>query len=77
MLYYRINYFPIHNESLRLTILFIKPSREIPVLVTGRPDINIYPYDPMIKNIKITGLFLIDFDDPKNKKVSKSVTLLR
>ncbi|WP_235667733.1 hypothetical protein [Candidatus Williamhamiltonella defendens] len=47
------------------------------MLVTRKLDVNIDPYYPMIKNIKITGLFLIDFDDLKNKKVSNSVTLLR
>ncbi|WP_174888908.1 C80 family cysteine peptidase [Candidatus Williamhamiltonella defendens] len=47
------------------------------VLVTGRPDVNIYPHYPVTKNIKITGLFFIDSDDPKNKEGSRSFTLLR
>ncbi|WP_235655631.1 hypothetical protein [Candidatus Williamhamiltonella defendens] len=36
------------------------------VLITGRPDINIYPHYPVTKDIKITGLFLISSDDLKN-----------
>nr|WP_234813607.1 C80 family cysteine peptidase [Candidatus Hamiltonella defensa] len=36
------------------------------VLVTGRPDINIYPHYPVTKDIKITGLFLTGFDTPRN-----------
>ncbi|ASV34251.1 calcium-binding protein [Candidatus Hamiltonella defensa] len=50
------------------------------VLITGRPDVNIYPHYPVTEEIKITGLFLIDHDAPENKngaqQVSSSESLL-
>ncbi|WP_254591772.1 C80 family cysteine peptidase [Candidatus Williamhamiltonella defendens] len=50
------------------------------VLITGRPDVNIYPHYPVTEEIKITGLFLIDHFAPKNRnedqQVSSSASLL-
>lgn len=50
------------------------------VLITGRPDVNIYPHYPVTEEIKITGLFLIDHDAPENRngaqQVSSSESLL-
>ncbi|WP_158367090.1 hypothetical protein [Candidatus Williamhamiltonella defendens] len=47
------------------------------VLITRRPDVNIFPDYAVTAEIKITGLFLIDHDASTNKNGAQQCLILR